>query len=211
MTDSPSTTFSLGSPVGSSVKTCRFEPARRFRALCGTAPCSPSLLPAEELARRTTWAAHALAMDATKPEARSPRSLAGSGPQSWIRALWSVLSSPSWEHVLCCSFLRAARSRSTSAVWKLSTKNAPSTRTKHSCCKIQFMMVLFQDLTKGWDPRIHASAKMEQWHWHASTIHKPLLWRHGPQNVLNWGLLFWNGPNQRLTNPFHEDMDHKMY
>ena len=138
MTDSPSTTFSLGSPVGSSVKTCRFEPARRFRALCGTAPCSPSLLPAEELARRTTWAAHALAMDATKPEARSPRSLAGSGPQSWIRALWSVLSSPSWEQVLCCSFLRAARSRSTSAVWKLSTKNAPSTRAARSsswwCC-----------------------------------------------------------------------------
>ena len=61
-----------------------------------------------------------------------------------------------------------------------------------------------------WDPRIHASAKMEQWHWHASTIHKPLLWRHGLQNVLNRGLLFSNGPNQRLTNPFYEDMDHKM-
>ena len=76
-------------------------------------------------------------MGATKPEARSPRSLAGSGPQSWIRALWSVHSSPSWEHVLCCSFLRAARSRSMSAVWKLSTKNAPRTRAARSsswCC-----------------------------------------------------------------------------
>ena len=171
---SPSTTFSLGSPVGSPVKTL---PVWASQAL--SRPLWHSTLLTKPLACWRISPANYLS---------SP--CFGNGcNKTWKHAalaLWLVRGRRAeFElfgqcfHLLAGNMFFAAaswkaRSRSTSAVWKLSTKNAPSTRAARSsswwCC---FKM----------GPQNSCLGQMEQWHWHASTIHKP----------------------------FYEDMDHKMY